>query len=155
VDKSALPDGSADNGHDVDGVKLGVAADTLADYAASAEFQKAELVRFGDEGEIRDAFIDGKVNGVIAPTPYPEFIVSRAPDRYEAEKAPLLTTVQAMAVRTDSQRFANFLNAWITESKANGSLTGLREHWFMTLNWLDQLDGYDPEKKLEEPAKAQ
>lgn len=143
VDKTSLPDGSADSGHDVEGVKIGVAANTLADYAASAEFQKAELVRFDSEGDIRDALVDGQINGVIAPTPYPDFIVSRAPDRYEAEAEPLLSTVQAMAVRPDSQRFLNFLNAWIVENDANGTLEGLQDHWFHSLNWVGQLEGYE------------
>ncbi|WP_417670146.1 transporter substrate-binding domain-containing protein [Roseibium sp.] len=145
MDTSDLPGGAADNGYDVAGIKLGVADNTLADDAASAEFQEAELVRFSDEGDLRDAFLDGKVNGVIAPTPYPEFIVSRDPDKYVAEDAPLVTTVQAMAVRPDSQRFVNFLNAWLLENTANGTLEDIREHWFEGLEWLDQLDGYDPE----------
>ncbi|WP_289035226.1 ABC transporter substrate-binding protein [uncultured Roseibium sp.] len=154
VDKTALPEGAEDNGFDVEGMKLGVAGDTLADYAASSEFQLAEVMRYDNNGDLRDAFLNGDVQGVIVPTPYPEFIVSRDPDRFAAEAEPLVSTLQAMAVRPGSERFVNFLNAWLMENTANGTLGDMRSHWFQSLDWLDRLEGHDAPASEEESAPA-
>ncbi|WP_428644677.1 transporter substrate-binding domain-containing protein [Roseibium sp.] len=142
VDKTLLPAGAAENGYDVEGVKIGVAANTVAEYEASSEFQAAEVVSYEDNGLMRDAFLEGEVHGVVAPTPYPVFIVSRDPDRYEMEQAPLLSTVEAMVVRPDSPGLMNFLNAWIVENKASGTLGELNSYWFESGEWLDDLEGY-------------
>ncbi len=144
VDKTNLPAGAAEKGYDIKGMKIGVAWESLAEYAASTVFQAAEIVNFDNNGLLRDAFLDGTVQGLIAPTPYPTFIVSRDPDRYAMEPAPLLSTVQAMAVRPDSPRLLNFLNAWIVENKANGALGDMTAYWFKGSEWLDNLEGYDP-----------
>jgi len=145
VDKSNLPEGAADEGYDVEGVKIGVAAGTLSEIAAAAEFRNAEIVKFESDGGLRDAFLDKIVQGAIAPTPYPDFIISRDPDRYEKEQSPLLSTRQAMAVRPDSPRLLNFLNAWVSESEANGHLAQMSAYWFESADWFDRLEGYETE----------
>lgn len=154
IDKTNLPDGAADKGYDVEGVKIGVAAGTLADYAAASEFQSAELLRYDSNGDLRDAFLAGQVNGVIAPTPYPDFIVSRDPGRYAAEDRPVIATVEAMAVRTDSARFLNFLNSWVMENKASGALEAKHDYWFEELEWLERLEGYQAEKAEDDAGKS-
>lgn len=145
VDKSNLPEAAADQGYDVEGFKVGVAQGTLSEAAATAEFRHAEIVKFQSDGGLRDAFIDKVVQGAIAPTPYPDFIVSRDPDRYEKEQSPLLSTRQAMAVRPDSPRLLNFLNAWVIESEANGHLAQMSAYWFENTDWFDRLEGYETE----------
>jgi len=143
VDKSHMPASAAEARYDVEGMKIGVATGTLSESAARQAFARAEIVGFASNGALRDAFLDGSVQGVVAPTPYPDFIVSRDPERYAKEDAPLISTLQAMAVRPDSPRLLNFLNAWVLESRANGMLARMDDYWFGGTEWFDRLEDHD------------
>ncbi|NRG16967.1 transporter substrate-binding domain-containing protein [Rhizobiales bacterium] len=140
VDKSTLPEGADEGEYDVEGYKVGVMDDSIAETLAGRLFNQAEIVALADEAAARDAFEKGELNAIIVPTPYPTYIMLRNPDRFLLGSDSLFGTSEAVAVRPDSQRFVNFINAWIIENQASGRLAEAREYWFGSFDWMDRLD---------------
>ncbi len=154
VDTKTLPAGADKGEYDVEGYKVGVLADTVSETQALNLFQKAEIVRLAGAPAARAALEAGQLNAIVVPTPYPTFMNLRYPDRFLVGSTSLFGTSQAMAVRTDSFRLLNFINAWIVERQANGWLGGARSYWFGSLKWLSRLDK-EPGATDEQPAKVE
>lgn len=140
VDKNTLPEGADEGEYDVEGYKVGVMDDSIAETLAGRLFNQAEIVALADEAAARDAFEKGELNAIIVPTPYPTYIMLRKPDRFLLGSDSLFGTSEAVAVRPDSLRFVNFIDAWIVESQASGRLAEAREYWFGSFDWMDRLD---------------
>lgn len=148
VDRKTLPESASQGEYDVEGYKIGVIADTIGENIAARSFQKAEIVRLADDNASREALSNGQVNAIIAATPIPNFMMIDEPDRYAIGSDPLYSSSEAVAVRNDSLRFINFIDAWIEENRANGRLQAAREYWFDSLEWEERLtaDETDAEK---------
>lgn len=140
VDKNTLPEGADEGEYDVDGYKVGVMDDSIAETLAGRLFKQAEIVPLADEGAARDAFENGELNAIIVPTPYPTYIMLKNPDRFLLGSDSLFGTSEAVAVRPDSLRFVNFIDAWIVENQASGRLAEAREYWFGSFDWMSRLD---------------
>ncbi|MXN64968.1 transporter substrate-binding domain-containing protein [Stappia sp. GBMRC 2046] len=151
VDKNTLPDGADEGDYDVAGYKVGVMSDSIAETIAARLFEHAEIVPLADEGAARDAFEKGELNAIIVPTPYPTYMMQRAPDRFLLGSDSLFGTSEAVAVRPDSLRFVNFIDAWIVENQASGRLAEAREYWFGSFDWMERL-GESAGESDEQPA---
>jgi polar amino acid transport system substrate-binding protein len=152
VDRKTLPESASRGDYDVEGYKIGVIADTIGENIAARSFQKAEIVRLPDDNASRDALSNGEVDAIIAATPIPNFMMLNEPDRYAIGSDPLYSSSEAVAVRPDSLRFVNFIDAWIEENRANGRLQAAREYWFDSLEWEGRLAG-DGESDTEKPVE--
>jgi polar amino acid transport system substrate-binding protein len=139
VDTSALPEGAKEGDYDAEGYKIGVMAGKVSEELALGMFVKSEIKSFYDEATARDALDKGEINAIVAPTPYPTFMMLRHPDRYAIGSDALFGTSQAIAVRIDSLRFVNFIDAWITENKVNGRNQQAQDYWFGSLDWESRL----------------
>lgn len=146
LDHNKAPKSAADGDYDVEGFKVGVIADTIGEAIAARSFTKAEIVPFPDAEASRDALSKGEVGAIIAATPIPNFMMLAEPDRLALGSDALYSSSEAVAVRPDSLRFINFIDAWIEENRANGRLQAAREYWFDTLEWEERLS------KTDEPA---
>jgi polar amino acid transport system substrate-binding protein len=141
VDISQLPEGAAEESFDMEGMRIAVVAATTLEIEGRTHFPNSEIVVFRNEEEARDAFLDGKVNAIIASKPYPDFIESRDPERFVSAGDPLTSTVEAVAVAPDNFRLLNYANAWIAQAMASGFLEEATHYWFETLDWADQVPG--------------
>jgi len=141
VDTKTLPDSAKDGNYDVEGYKVGVMAGTVSEELARGMFLKSTIVPLHDDTAVRDALDKGEVNAVVAPTPYPTYMMLRHPDRFAIGSDALFSTAQAIAVRPDSLRFINFIDSWITENEMNGRKQQAQEYWFGSLDWENRLSG--------------
>ena len=152
VDGKSLPASASDGDYDVEGYKIGVIADTIGEDIAARSFQKAEVVPFPDDNASREALSKGEVGAIIAATPIPNFMMMTEPDRYAIGSEPLYSSSEAVAVRPDSLRFINFIDAWIEENQASGRLQAARDYWFDSLEWEPRATG-ENEADIEKPAQ--
>ena len=83
----------------------------------------------------------GDVGAIIAATPIPNFMMLAEPDRYAIGSEALSGSSEAVAVKPDSLRFINFIDAWIEENQANGRLQAATDYWFDNLEWESRLSG--------------
>ncbi len=143
VDKDTLPPSADQGDYDVEGYKVGAMEGSLAETEAKRLFKKAEIIPLADEAAARDALEKRELNAIVVPTPYPTFMMLRAPERFLLGSDALFGTNQAVAVRPDALRFVNFINAWINENDANGRLQDARDYWFGSLDWMKRVDGED------------
>ncbi len=141
LDRNKLPPSAASGDYDVEGFKIGVIADTIGEDIAERSFTKAEIVPFADDNASREAISKGEVGAIIAATPIPNFMMLAEPDRYAIGSEALYSSSEAVAVRTDSLRFINFINAWIEENRTNGRLKAATDYWFDDLEWETRLSG--------------
>lgn len=151
LDHNKLPKSASEGDYDVEGFKIGVIADTIGEDIAARSFTKAEIVPFPDDEASRDALSKGEVGAIIAATPIPNFMMLAEPDRYAIGSEALFGSSEAVAVRPDSLRFVNFIDAWIEENQANGRLQAAREYWFDTLEWEQRLSESD--EPADQPAE--
>lgn len=151
LDNNKLPKSAAEGDYDVEGFKIGVIADTIGEDIAARSFTKAEIVPFPNDEASRDALSKGEVGAIIAATPIPNFMMLAEPDRYAIGSEALFSSSEAVAVRPDSLRFVNFIDAWIEENQANGRLQAAREYWFDTLEWEQRLSKGD--EPADQPAE--
>lgn len=140
VDNKTLPEGAENGNYDAEGYKVGVIEKTVSEELARSMFLKAEIVPLANEDAVREALSKGEINAIVAPTPYPTFMMLRSPDRFAIGSDALFSTNQAIATRTDAWRFVNFINAWIAENQANGRLEEMQTYWFGSLQWQARLE---------------
>lgn len=152
VDRKSLPESASEGDYDVAGFRVGVIAGTVEEDIAARSFMKAEIVRLPDDAASRDALVKGEVGGIIAATPIPNFMMLREPDRYAIGSDPLFSTSEAVAVRPDSLRFVNFIDAWLEANRANGRLRAAQDYWFDSLEWEGRVTGED-DADAEKPAE--
>jgi polar amino acid transport system substrate-binding protein len=152
LDRKSLPESASKGDYDVEGYKIGVIEDTVGETIAGRSFTKAEIVPLPDDNATREALSEGRVNAIIAATPVPNFMMMSEPDRYAIGSDPLYSSSEAVAVRPDSLRFVNFIDAWIGENQANGRLQAAREYWFDSLEWVGRLTGED-DSESEKPVE--
>lgn len=151
LDRNKLPKSAAEGDYDAEGFKVGVIADTIGEDIAARSFTKAEIVPFPDDNASREALSKGEVGAIIAATPIPNFMMLAEPGRYAIGSEELYSSSEALAVRPDSLRFVNFIDAWIEENRANGRLKAATDYWFDTLEWEERLSGEGA--PVDQPAK--
>lgn len=145
LDKQRIPEGAAEAGYDMEGIQIGVTDGSLVEAIAKETFKTSKIIPLSDAADIRDAFLDEKIDGAIIPSPYPAYLVGRNPDRFVAAEDPISSSRQGMAVRMDSPHLLNVLNAWIIEAEASGTLDEIYSYWFESGDWLSKLEGYEDE----------
>ena len=99
-------------------------------------FPEAQLHLQKNRTEVSAAVINGQVHAMIAPSPIPDFIALKHPDKVDLPlKKPLLTTKEAFAIRQNNQEMLNFLNAWIIAHTADHWIESSHQYWFESLDW--------------------
>lgn len=122
---------------DREGVLIGTVAETLGAEVARTLFVAATVRPFPTAAEAEQALLDGRAHAYVASVPEVRFLALRHPDRVDVPlDAPLLASVEGLAVRKGEQELLNFLDAWVTAHSADRWLENTHEYWFGTLDWL-------------------
>lgn len=123
--------------HDFDkeSVTIGVLEGSTAEELAGNALPNAHVKTYGDDGEMFDDLVQGKLEGAVADRPRPEIVAKLFPSCDE----PLATYPAAFVLCRGNLEFVNFLNAWIESHTADKWLESRRHYWFKTTDWANDL----------------
>lgn len=128
--------------HDFDKqtVTIGVLEGSTAEELAGDALPNAHIKTYGDDGEMFDDLLQGKLDGAVADSPRPEIVAKLFPSNVTCVcDEPLATYPAGFAVRRGNLEFINFLNAWIESHTADKWLESRRHYWFKSTDWAKEL----------------
>ena len=151
VRRDLLPDG-ADSYFDlaeIEGLRLGVKADTTHEKFARQLFPAKAIKPYPTAAAAAEALIKGDVNAMVADSPFVRVWRDTHIEHYQ-KIAALLTPVTreyyAFAIRPGDPGFLNWLNLFIDQIKIDGTLDLLTYEYFAQMSWTKQKKM--PEEKL-------
>jgi len=102
----------------------------------------AELRLFDDEPQGIQELLNGRVDAWVSSFPFPQLQAEKYPDQLYIPIEPEIFQEEpiAFAVRKGEHDFMNFLNNWISLKWADGFLDERYRYWFMSEDWMDQVD---------------
>ena len=121
-------------------INIGVVKGTVSDKVARKAFKGASFKTFDAEQPAQEALLKGQLHALVLSNPGPKFMVLKYPQKLDQPLAsPLMGLREAFAVNKAHSDFVDYLNAWIYAREADGTLGTIREYWFESLSWQDQL----------------
>lgn len=122
------------------GIRIASRQGSIAVDIAREEFPKANFILVEREQEMIDQVKSGKVHGLLAASPLPEFLFYRYPDDFSMPLAKRLSrTSEAFAIRQQDSDSLNILNNWILQKLHNNWLQDRHDYWFTTSDWRSRL----------------
>ncbi len=116
-----------------------LAGSTSADFVRTAT-PRAQFVPAQDYEEAVKMVIDGRVDALVADQPICLISVARYPDQgLLAVIAPLTYEPIGIALPPNDTLFMNLVGNFLTGLQDNGTLGRLKDHWFQTGDWWDQM----------------
>ena len=116
-----------------------LAGSTSADFVRTAT-PRAQFVPAQDYEEAVKMVIDGRVDALVADQPICLISVARYPDQgLLAVIAPLTYEPIGMALPPNDTLFMNLVGNFLTGLQDNGTLGRLKDQWFQTGDWWDQM----------------
>jgi len=120
-----------------------VVAAKLGTSAASAVekyFPKAQRKYFDSEAQTIQELINGRAHALVASKPFPAEKAMEYPDKLFLPVSGTFTKEPiGFALRKGDFDTLNFFNNWIRVVEAEGWLTELRQYWFESNQWEDQI----------------
>lgn len=121
-------------------VNIGVVKGTVSEKVGRRAFEGANFKTFSAEDKAEEALLKGQLHAVVLSNPGPKFMVLRYPGKLDQPLSkPLLGLREAFAVNKSQSDFLNYLDSWVFAREADGSLGTIRQYWFESLSWQDQL----------------
>jgi polar amino acid transport system substrate-binding protein len=123
-------------------IYIAVVKGTVSADLAKKVFPLAKLDLRKDAKDATSAVVNGTVHAFISSSPIPEFVSLKHPQQVDLPlKKPLLTTMEAFAIRKGNPDMLAFLNAWIVAHKADEWIDSSHKYWFNSLKWQRQVAG--------------
>jgi polar amino acid transport system substrate-binding protein len=121
-------------------VKIGVIGDTMSADVAKRLFSKSTIKAYMNQDDMEKALLEGKVHGIIAAQPVPNFLSLQHPQKVDVPLArPLLSFKEGMAINKGDADFLNFLDSWVIARTADAWISSTRHYWLETLKWKEQV----------------
>lgn len=122
------------------GVNIGVVKGTVSEKVARKAFKGATFKTFVAEDEAELSLLKGQLHALVLSNPGPKFMVLKYPEKLEQPLAkPLLGLREAFAVNKAHGDFVDYLDSWIHAREADGTLSTIRQYWFESLSWQDEV----------------
>ena len=113
---------------------------TSAASAVEKFFPKAQKKFFDSEAQTIQELINGRAHALVASKPFPAEKALEYPDKLFLPISGTFTKEPiGFAVRKGDFDSLNFFNNWIRVVEAEGWLTELRQYWFESKTWENQL----------------
>ena len=119
-------------------LKLGVKAGTTHEAFARQLFSKEAIVTYPTVDAAAKALINNKIDAVTADSPFVRVWRATHPSLHPQVKALLAPVTQesyGFAIRKGDQDFLNWLNLFIDQIRADGTLDLLIHEYFVQLKW--------------------
>jgi polar amino acid transport system substrate-binding protein len=113
-----------------DGIRIATQQGTTGEFAAEREVPKAEIVRFDKVDEACLAVIQEKADAVVFDHPYLVKYVADHPDQLDGLWEPFTSEAIAMAIRKDSPKLVEAVDAMLTRLESSGELAKIQAKWF-------------------------
>jgi polar amino acid transport system substrate-binding protein len=138
--KAALAAITDPNAIDLADVRLtALAGSTSADFVRTVT-PRAQFVPARDYDEAVKMVIDGRVDALVADQPICLISAARYPDRgLLAVIAPLTYEPIGIALPPNDALFINLVGNFLTGLQDSGTLELLKDQWFQTVDWWDQM----------------
>jgi polar amino acid transport system substrate-binding protein len=121
-------------------INIGVVKGTVSEKVARKAFQGATFKSFAAEDKAEEALLKGQLHALVLSNPGPKFMVLKYPEKLDQPLSkPLLGLREAFAVNRSHSDFVDYLDSWVYAREADGSLATIRQYWFESLSWQDQL----------------
>ena len=134
---------------EIEGLRLGVKADTTHEKFALQLFSTNSIKPYPTAAAAAEALIKGDVDAMVADSPFVRVWRSTHLEHYQ-KIAALLTPVTreyyAFAIRPGDPGFLNWLNLFIDQIKNDGTLDLLTYEYFEQMSWAKQTTM--PDKKM-------
>ena len=125
----------------INGLKLGVMADTTHEKFARELFPDNVIKSFPTTAAAVGALLKGDVNAVAADSPFVKVWHETNPDHYlkvAALLAPVTKEYYAFAVRPGDSVFLGWLNLFVDQIKIDGTMDLLNHEYFQEMAWTKQ-----------------
>ncbi len=133
----------------IEGLRLGLKADTTHEQFARQLFPAESIKRYPTASAAAEALARGDVDAMVADSPFVLVWRNTHLEHYQKITA-LLTPVTreyyAFAIRQGDPTFLNWLNLFVDQIKIDGTLELLTHEYFEQMSWAKQRAM--PEKKL-------
>lgn len=122
------------------GINIGVVKGTVSEKVGRKAFEGATFKSFVAEDKAEEALLKGQLHALVLSNPGPKFMVLKYPEKLDQPLAkPLMGLREAFAVNKNHSAFVDYLDSWIYAREADGTLATIRQYWFESLSWQDQL----------------
>ena len=112
---------------------------TTGEAAVKRFMPKADYVPFDQELAAAKAVAEGEVDAFVYDRPFNAiFVVMHGGDDVVFLDEPFTDEAIAFAIRKDDPDFLAWLNAFLSELKADGRHEKLRRKWFESTDWFDR-----------------
>ena len=121
-------------------IVIATVTDTFSEGVARSIFDRAEIHSHGNKDDAEKEILADRAHAYVSSLPAVQFLVMNNSDAIDLPLSePLVGWAEALAVQKGEQELLNFLNAWITAHKADRWLNATREHWFESLDWMQDV----------------
>jgi len=118
---------------------IATVTDTFSEGVARSVFDKAEIHSHGNKDDAEKEILEGRAHAYISSLPAVQFLVANNSDAVDLPlNDPIVGWAEALAVQKGEHELLNFLNAWVTASKADRWLDVTREYWFESRDWMQE-----------------
>jgi len=121
-------------------IVIATITDTFSEGVARSIFDKAEIHSHGNQDDAEKEILEGRAHAYVSSLPAVQFLVTNNSDAIDLPLTdPIVGWAEALAVQKGEQGLLNFLNAWVTAHNADRWLNATREHWFESLDWMQEV----------------
>jgi len=134
---------------EIEGLRLGVKADTTHEAFARQLFSAQAIKRYPTAAAAAEALVKGDVDAMVADSPFVAVWRNTHRDHYQKIAvllAPVTREYYAFAIRQGDPTFLNWLNLFVDQIKIDGTLDLLTYEYFEQMHWAQQKAV--PDKKL-------
>jgi polar amino acid transport system substrate-binding protein len=118
---------------DLSGVSIAVARASTQDIALTGQApDDAQIQRFDDDATATQALLSGQVQALGAGTLVVQEIDQIAPEGAFETKFALYTQVHGIVMRPDQQELLDWVNQFVADISADGSLNEISQKWLGT-----------------------
>ncbi|MDM8552197.1 transporter substrate-binding domain-containing protein [Desulfobacterales bacterium HSG2] len=124
---------------DIKNIRVGMKENTTIERFARELFPASSIKAYPTHPDAADALVSGKVDAMLADSPFVRVWVKSHPLHVKKIK-PLLVPVTkeyyGFAIRKGDPDFLNWLNLFITQIKTDGTMALLKHKYFTEMAWL-------------------
>jgi polar amino acid transport system substrate-binding protein len=138
--KEKAPDYDSLEDFNKEDVVIAAKLGTTAAEAVKKFMPEAQARLFGDESQVVQEILNGRVHAVVASAPLPEHQVYLHQDKLYLPLEETFTKEPiGFAIRKGDPDTLNYFNNWIRLVWSSGWLMERHEYWFGTMEWEDQV----------------
>ncbi len=121
-------------------IVIATVTNTFSEGVARSIFDKAEIHSHSKKDDAEKEILEGRAHAYISSLPAVQFLVASNSDTIDLPLSdPLVGWAEALAIQKGEQQLLNFLNAWVTATKADRWLDATREYWFESRDWTQDV----------------